>query len=167
MAIDIDLLSHLLLISISGLAVALGSHLSLEVYSFVPKSKQTQSSHPSQSVGWMMVTVVIVLVVLTLCTKNTFLGQVIQLYFNAIGLFSLYVQLPRLMFGGVLVLLTLIYSVTNLTWVLTDVLALSLAVYAVRSLQLTKFKEIVQLFVFFFLYDLAGVFGSSAITKVA
>jgi minor histocompatibility antigen H13 len=37
----------------------------------------------------------------------------------------------------------------------------------VRSLQLTRFKEIVQLLAFFFVYDFAGVFASSVIIKVA
>lgn len=65
------------------------------------------------------------------------------------------------------ILLAVFFSVQSCIWLFTDVLALSLAILAVRSLQFTSFKNISQLLAFFFVYDFAGVFASSAITKVA
>ena len=59
------------------------------------------------------------------------------------------------------------FSMQSLVWLFTNFLALSLAILAVKSLQLTKFKDISQLMAFFFVYDFAGVFASQAITKVA
>ena len=48
-----------------------------------------------------------------------------------------------------------------------NVLALSMAIYTVRSLQMTEFKTICYLFFFMFLYDIFGVFGTGTITKIA
>ncbi len=46
-------------------------------------------------------------------------------------------------------------------------LALSMAVYAVRKVQMTDFKTICWMFIFMFLYDIFGVFATGTITNIA